>query len=72
MIIKMKPKKDWMRLSRKWRIHRAINLLIRFGDLDGQQHKQWVLDQVLRVLMNYYAYQKFREAYPDWDEGIAP
>jgi hypothetical protein len=55
-------------------------LIHRFGGIDGDHHKQWVLDQVVRVLTGpgYDAWvtaQKAGEDGPEsysWDTGIAP
>lgn len=37
----MKPKR---------RIEKALKLIGRYGSIDGLHHKQWVLDQVVRIL----------------------
>lgn len=58
----------------------ALEVISRYGGIDGGHHKQWVLDQVVRALTgNGYAAwvekQKDGEDGPntyDWDEGIAP
>lgn len=31
---------------------KAINLIIQYGGIDGAHHKDWVLDQVVRILTN--------------------
>jgi len=62
------------------RADKAVDLILRFGGFDGGHHKQWVLDQVLRVLLadryehtiaDYCAGDGGSETYY-WDEGIAP
>lgn len=58
----------------------AIDLIMRYGGIDGSHHKQWLLDQVLRVLSenNYdnlikeYCDGEDGEFTYSWDEGIAP
>lgn len=44
--------------------------------VDGDHHKQWVLDQVLRMLLGRETYKKWREVRSkegyDWDEGTPP
>lgn len=58
----------------------ALEIISRYGGIDGAHHKQWVLDQVARALTgNGYATwvkgQTDGEDGPDtyeWDEGIAP
>jgi len=57
------------------RIVEARNLVEDFL-FDGEHHKQWLIDQMLRVLL-VDEYEEFvtnfsRENYDDWDEGIAP
>ncbi len=62
------------------RMSTALNLIVRYGGIDGAHHKQWVLDQVLRVLSGekydeLVAYANDGEDGPatyEWDEGIAP
>ena len=50
----------------------AVNLATVFGFDDGSHHKQWVIDQMLRILLGKEEYENFRKANPDWDPGIAP
>lgn len=59
----------------------ALELISSYGGIDGAHHKQWVLDQVVRVLLGPGAYerwvieQKAGEDGPNtysWDGGIAP
>lgn len=62
------------------KIDEALGLIRQYGGIDGEHHKQWVLDQVVRALTgdNYAAWvveQRAGEDGPDtydWDEGIAP
>jgi hypothetical protein len=57
-------------------IQKAIEMLQDGGDLDGSHHKQWYIDQTLRLLMGKEAYEKwwkeYATEYGGWDEGIAP
>lgn len=59
------------------KIDTVANLITRFGGIDGEHHKQWLLDQTLRLLLedNYVEwlddYNSYK-AYDPWDEGIAP
>lgn len=58
----------------------ALDLIVRYGGIDGDHHKTWVLDQVVRRLTGS-AYEEFvawarsdghdPDAY-NWDTGIAP
>ena len=55
----------------------AIDVIFKYGMIDGSHHKQWVLDQVLRALLEdeYEAIIKelnSDEEYEPWDEGIPP
>jgi hypothetical protein len=61
------------------RVALAIGIIETYGGYDGAHHKQWVLDQVMRVL--HPDYNKWVKEYCDgedgpdtyeWDEGIAP
>lgn len=59
---------------------KALVLIERFGGIDGEHHKQWVLDQIARVLTGnryprWVVEMKAGEDGPNtysWDEGIAP
>jgi len=61
-------------------IQSAIDLIFQYGGIDGSHHKQWALDQVLRILTknNYenlvkeYCNGEDGEFTYEWDEGIAP
>jgi len=58
----------------------ALELLLRYGGIDGGHHKQWCIDQVVRILTdenyeNFVAWACDGEDGPDtydWDEGTAP
>lgn len=62
------------------RIQKAIELAVQYGGIDGDHHKAWVIDQIVRVLAgdNYETIVKEAkdgEDGPDtyeWDEGVAP
>lgn len=56
-------------------------LILDYGGIDGAHHKQWVLDQVLRICLGNEYEDKIKEYQGDdgtgepeylWDEGIAP
>ena len=67
-------------ISDKYKIKQAIDLVVRYGGIDGDHHKAWVLDQVVRVLAGDDYESIVREAKdgedgPDtygWYVGIAP
>ncbi len=59
---------------------RAAQLISRYGGIDGAHHKQWVLDQVVRILTGP-GYPGWVVAHNDgengphsyeWEEGIPP
>lgn len=67
------------------RIKDALNLIYRYGSIDGGHHKQWVLDQLVRTLVKSPAeyqqwvskargdYDEREQSYEyDWDEGCPP
>ena len=59
-----------------------INLIEEDGMVDGSHHKQWILDQILRIILKkeYNSWlEKYNsetdengEIYGEWDQGIAP
>lgn len=60
---------------------RAVRLAIQYGQIDGEHHRLWVIDQMVRALLgNHRAdetytemvtqYEKDREY--SWDTGTAP
>ena len=62
------------------RVVEALELIECFGSIDGDHHKQWVLDQVVRKLTGD-KYEEFRagfiqadgdDTYDSYEEGIAP
>ena len=62
------------------RREKVLELAIRYGGIDGEHHKTWVIDQVVRALAadeyeKLIADAKAGDDGPDtyeWDEGIAP
>ena len=59
------------------RIFAAVLFIQKWGACQGGHHKQWVIDQVLRILLEDF-YDEWvveynaDEDYGDWDVGIAP
>lgn len=62
------------------KIDEALNMIDECGGFDGGHHKQWVLDQVVRILTQEN-YNEWVREYEDgcdgqntysWDIGIAP
>ena len=57
------------------RIAGAVDIAIRFGGIDGEHHKAWVIDQMVRHLLGdtyHQTVQEIRDTGYNWDEGIAP
>jgi len=57
-------------------LERVAAFIVNHGDIDGAHHKQWVLDQALRLAAGE-GYSMFTMVYLDltgveWDTGIAP
>lgn len=67
-------------LSDKERIQKAIEIAVQYGGIDGAHHKDWVIDQMVRVLAGDEYEQVVALACdgadgPDtyeWNTGIAP
>jgi hypothetical protein len=59
-------------------VNKALGIARQFGSIDGEHHKTWVIDQMVRALTGpgYAAWVRdFDEDGPDtyaWDTGIAP
>lgn len=60
------------------KIEKALEMIESYGGIDGGHHKQWVLDQLVRILADDY--DQWVKEYQDgedgpetylWDEGIA-
>lgn len=62
------------------KIQNAIELAVQFGGVDGAHHKDWVIDQMVRILAGDRYDQIVRDACngedgPEsytWETGIAP
>lgn len=62
------------------RMQNAIDIAIRYGGIDGDHHKAWVIDQMIRALAgsNYERIVNEARSGEDgpntyaWNEGIAP
>lgn len=67
-----------MELTKKEK--KVLDIIEQYGSIDGNHHKQWVLDQVIRILTEE-EYEKWIKEFKDgedgpetydWDEGIPP
>jgi hypothetical protein len=62
------------------KVQKAIDLAVRYGGIDGDHHKAWVIDQMVRVLAGEQYEEIVRKAKagkdgPEtygWNEGVAP
>ena len=61
-------------------INKVLGLIFEYGQIDGDHHKAWVIDQIVRALTED-DYDKWVESYEydeetgneyEWDIGIAP
>jgi hypothetical protein len=78
-VLKLRNEAATGEATAKAKIESAMTFIERFGGIDGAHHKQWVIDQVVRVLVDDYAdwvtEMKAGEDGPytySWDVGIAP
>lgn len=39
-----------MNTAYEYRVEKSLELISAYGDTDGEHHKQWLLDQIVRVL----------------------
>lgn len=68
------------KMNEQDQIEKAIELIGDYGGIDGGHHKQWLIDQVLRVLTDtgYKEWVTLFECGEDgpntyeWDVGAAP
>lgn len=51
------------------RITQATNILFEHLWIDDAQHKQYAIDQALRILFGDEAYRYLKSLYVDWDNG---
>ena len=67
-------------IMREYNVEEALRLLIRYGQIDGEHHKTWVIDQAVRLLSGDYYDELIQisnngedgpETYT-WDVGIPP
>ena len=72
----MKAKKPNVTAPIDVRVEAAIDVIVKYGEIDGAHHKQWVLAQALRHLLGERDYKAFTETCEKhgapYDEGIAP
>lgn len=55
---------------------RALALMLRYGQIDGADHKAWVIDQAVRIMFgqsydDMIALYKGDDEY-EWDIGVPP
>ena len=62
------------------RISKALEIAFQYSQIDGEHHKAWAIDQMVRALLgdgyeawvkNYKHDDETGDEY-DWDVGIAP
>lgn len=71
---------DIAKLTDEQRIVKAVSMVLDSVHYDGEHHKQWTLDQVLRILTGeeyenviakFETGEDGTQAY-EWDTGVAP
>jgi hypothetical protein len=50
----------------------ALSIAHRYGTIDGDHHKMWVIDQMVRSLLGPDGYKEWLSLNPEWSAGIAP
>lgn len=70
----------WSRIIEpaKVRIQNALDIACRYSQIDGEHHKAWTIDQMVRAL--FETEEDYKQwivdicegGEYDWDEGIAP
>lgn len=67
-------------MSDSEKIEKALDLIFQYGGIEGDHHKAWTIDQVVRILTGD-KYKKWIKEYKKgedgpntygWDTGIAP
>ncbi len=58
------------------RIDNALMIAGQYGQIEGGHHRQWVIDQMVRALLESH-YEEWIESYLEngeywWETGIAP
>lgn len=61
-------------------IDKALEIAFQYGQIDGEHHKLWVIDQIVENLtgdkykefIEKYRYDEETGDYYSWDKGIAP
>lgn len=67
----------------QYKLKEVADFLLEYGDVDGAHHKQWVIDQALRLaagdsydrMISLYEDEVDEDGEPfihEWDKGIAP
>ena len=54
---------------------KIMNLINEYGWIDGAHHKQWVLTEIVKIILTKKEYSKWScgdDEYDKWDEGVAP
>lgn len=55
----------------KTKLQAIVGMAAAYGDVQGSHHKQWLIDQMVRVALGE-KYKNFIKSVEDWDTGIAP
>lgn len=68
-------------MSDEVKLKSILKLIFSYGDLSGENRKQWLINQILETILDGDEYNQFIAEYCDgedgpntyyWDKGIAP
>ena len=55
-------------MTDKGKIHQALGVAFRYSQIDGDHHKAWVIDQIVRILAGD-EYESFIKGYRNGEDG---
>ena len=56
-------------MTDKEKIKQAVDLAWQYAQIDGEHHKMWVIDQMVRTLLGEEKYKKWLEERAKEEEG---
>jgi hypothetical protein len=61
--------KNFSAIKNEQKVPMALQMIEKYGGIDGEHHKQWVLDQIARILCGTKAaYEEWVEDMKNWNE----
>lgn len=52
-------------------LNKIVNYLFEALSTDGSHHKQWYLEEILKMLINNKIFETSKKNW-EWEEGVAP